>query len=66
VNVRDPDGRTPLMLAVLSGKVGAVKALLAHHANPNIADAKGMTPLRAALTNRQSRIFDLLSRAGAH
>jgi ankyrin repeat protein len=66
VNVRDPEGRTALMLAVVNGKAGAVKVLLAHHANPNIADAKGTTPLRAALTNRQAKIFDLLSRAGAH
>ena len=28
MNVRDPEGRTALMLAVQSGKVGAVKALL--------------------------------------
>jgi ankyrin repeat protein len=53
------------MLAAVNGQVGAVKALLAHHANPNIADASGATPLRAANSNGQSRIVVILRQAGA-
>jgi ankyrin repeat protein len=54
------------MLAAVSGQANAVKALLGHHANPNIADAQGTTPLRAANANRQSRIVVILWQAGAH
>ncbi len=65
VNARDSQGRTALMLAAAIGQVSAVKALLAHHANPNIADANGVTPLRAANSNGQSRIVVILRQAGA-
>ena len=65
VNARDSQGRTALMLAAAIGQVNAVKELLAHHANPNIANANGVTPLRAAITNGQSRIVVILRQAGA-
>jgi ankyrin repeat protein len=53
------------MLAAVNGQVNAVKALLAHHANPNIPDASGTTPLSAANFSRQSRIVIILRHAGA-
>jgi ankyrin repeat protein len=49
----------------MNGNVDAVKVLLAHHANPNIADSGGETPLRAANSNGQSRIVVILRQAGA-
>jgi len=53
------------MLAATNGRVDVVKTLLAHHANPNIADSVGVTPLRAANASGESRIVVILRQAGA-
>jgi ankyrin repeat protein len=49
VNTVDKLGRTPLHVAVLASREGAVKALLKHKANPSTQDLSGMTPLHAAI-----------------
>lgn len=66
VNARDDAGRTALMLATLHGRTEAVEFLLAHGANPNTADAEGVTPLNAAMAGNHPAIVRLLERAGAH
>jgi ankyrin repeat protein len=53
------------MLATLHGRTEAVRALLAHGADPNAADARGMTPLQAAFAGHQSDIAVKLGLAGA-
>jgi hypothetical protein len=65
VDARDEDGRTALMLATLHGRAHAVNVLLAHGADPNVADARGTTPLQAALAGHQTAIAAALQLAGA-
>lgn len=65
VNSRDPGGRTALMLAIVHGQSGAVKALLSHGADPNIPDGQNQTPLHAANAGGQWLIVGFLKRAGA-
>lgn len=62
---RDASGRTALMLATMHGQSGAVDVLLASGADPNAADAHGVTPLRAAVAGDQPAIAAALRRAGA-
>jgi hypothetical protein len=66
LNVRDSDGRTALMLAVLQNRLDAVEDLLRRHADPNEADNAGVTPLQAAVANNESEIASVLRQAGAH
>jgi hypothetical protein len=65
IEERDSDGRTPLMLAAEHGQFEVVKALLAHGANPNAPDARGLTPLQAAVAGNHSAIAAALRKAGA-
>ena len=65
IDARDDSGRTALMLATLSGQARAVDLLLAHGADPNAADAQGVTPLQAAIAGDQPAIAAALRRAGA-
>jgi len=65
IDARDDGGRTALMLATLHGQNRAVDVLLAHGADPNVADASGTTPLQAALAGGQPAIASALKRAGA-
>ena len=65
IDARDESGRTALMLATLSGQVRAVDLLLAHGADPNAADAQGVTPLQAAIAGDRPAIAAALRRAGA-
>ncbi len=48
VNLPDPDGTTPLILAIVNARFDTAVALLEKGANPNAADNMGMTPLYAA------------------
>jgi hypothetical protein len=66
VNMRDSEGRTPLMLAVLQNRLDAVEDLLHRHADPNVADGAGVTPLQAALAHNETEIAAALRHAGAH
>ena len=65
IDARDESGRTALMLATLSGQARAVDMLLAHGADPNAADAQGVTPLQAAIAGDRPAIAAALRRAGA-
>ncbi len=65
VDTRDADGRTPLMVAVLQGRLDAVLVLLRQGADPNATDLAGATPLQAARAKNQPEIADALLRAGA-
>jgi hypothetical protein len=65
VDARDANGRTALMWATLRGRAQAVDRLLSAGADPNAADARGTTPLQAALAGDQSAIAEALRRAGA-
>jgi ankyrin repeat protein len=66
INSRDDDGRTALLRAALLGQTKAVKMLLAHGADPNLADTNGVTPLQAAMDGGHSTIIAALKHAGAH
>jgi hypothetical protein len=48
VNSRDGAGRTALLVATLGGHADMVELLLKSGADPNLADARGVTPLHAA------------------
>ncbi|MDB6084531.1 MAG: ankyrin repeat protein [Gammaproteobacteria bacterium] len=66
VNALDAHGQTALILAIQNNHVAIVRALLAHGANPNTADSRGFTPLRAARTRANFAILDALERNGRH
>jgi ankyrin repeat protein len=65
VNSRNSQGRTALMLAVRFGHAKVVRELLAHGADPNVADGHGNTPLRAATAAGNFPIVTALKHAGA-
>jgi hypothetical protein len=65
IDARDESGRTALMMATLHGQARAVDVLLAHGADPNAADAQGITPLQAAIAGDRPAIAAALRRAGA-
>jgi Ankyrin repeats (many copies) len=65
INARDSAGCTALMLATLHGQQDAVVALLGFGADPNIADARGITPLKAARSGAREAIAQTLQRYGA-
>jgi uncharacterized protein len=65
LDIRDTDGRTALMLAVLQGRLDAVMDLLRRGADPNAADNSGVTPLQAARAKNRPEIADALVHAGA-
>jgi ankyrin repeat protein len=52
LNVADPDGTTPLVMAIINRHNDIAKFLIEHGANPNIADSTGMTALYAAVDLR--------------
>ena len=59
---------SPLMDAVERGKPGAVKALLANGADPNLANENGLSPLYLSLPYmyRNTRVVKMLLDAGAN
>jgi hypothetical protein len=65
LDARDDHGRTPLMLAVMQGRLDVVRLLLNRGADPTIADGAGRTPLQQAKQQNLREIAALLERAGA-
>ena len=65
VNVRDPDGRTPLTEAVWNNNGELVRLLIDRGANVNTRKNDGATPLSIARGKGSSEIIELLKKAGA-
>ena len=65
VNVKDPDGRTPLTEAIWNNHVDTVKLLLDKGADPNAKKKDGATPLSLASGKGYKEIAQLLRKAGA-
>jgi RNA polymerase sigma factor (sigma-70 family) len=66
VNALDANGQTALILAIQHNHTDIVRVLLAHGANPNMADSRGFTPLRAARSRGNLAILAALERNGRH
>jgi ankyrin repeat protein len=64
-NALAPNGYTPLMLAIRNGHEAAARRLLEHDADTNIAGPHGETALAIAKQRGESKLADLLRRAGA-
>ena len=64
VNALNLNGQTALILAIQNNHLALVRALLAHGANPNTADSRGFTPLRAARMRANFAILTALERNG--
>jgi hypothetical protein len=64
-NVRDANGQTPLMAAVVLGDQALVELLLASNADPNLGDVTGRTPLLLAKALAFDGMVDRLRAAGA-
>lgn len=61
IDARDYRGRTGLSCAVCAGAVKEVRVLISRHANPEIADDDGMTPLMEAAYRCNLDIVALLA-----
>jgi ankyrin repeat protein len=70
VNVRDPEGRTPLTEAVWNNNPELVELLLERGANANTQKNDGATPLSIAQGRAYGKprqeIVEMLKKAGAH
>jgi hypothetical protein len=65
LNARDANGRTAILLATMTGAAPAVEFLLAHGADPSIADGSGKSPLQVAIADQRADIAAALRLAGA-
>lgn len=59
-DIRDVDGRTPLMLAALEGDIATMEALMKRDAHINLKDHSGMTALMWAASDGQTEAVKLL------
>jgi hypothetical protein len=66
VNALDPKGRRALIVAIEHSQVNVVKELLAHGANPKLADAHGKTPQSTAYARGNFEIMKALERSEKH
>ncbi|MBU1109115.1 MAG: ankyrin repeat domain-containing protein [Candidatus Riflebacteria bacterium] len=67
VNFCDPEGKTPLWIAVESGDEKMVQLLLDHGGDPKIShDERGRTPLHCAVANKNVNIVRQLIGKGAN
>lgn len=65
VNRKGNDGKTPLMVAVVSGQPAVAKYLLSHGADFRVRDRFGMTALQYVTWNLDGEDYEVLNRAGA-
>lgn len=65
VNMRDSDGRTPLIEAVWYNHADTVKLLLDNGADPNARKNDGVNPLGVAVGKGYKDIAEMLRKAGA-
>lgn len=66
INEADAHNQTALCWAAIRGDIENIKILLRHGANPNIAPAKGDSPLQSAARAKSRDCVQLLLDAGAH
>ena len=67
IEARDNDGKTALLVAVLSGSKVAVETFLEHGARVDVADKLGATALHLAVIDRlNSELLEPLIQAGAN
>ncbi|HEX4047455.1 MAG TPA: ankyrin repeat domain-containing protein [Elusimicrobiota bacterium] len=64
-NLRSPEGTTPLLVAVINGRLSTVKLLLSRGAAPNAPNAKGATPLAYAVEKHLPEVAEALIAGGA-
>jgi ankyrin repeat protein len=64
VNWQDEKQDSAFLVAGARGRVEGVRLLLAHKANPNIADRDGVTPLAHARRRGYDRMARLIAGAG--
>ncbi len=64
LNVADAEGRTPIILATISGQLGIVEVLLEGKARLELKDSFGNTALHWAGTSGDVEICELLIQAG--
>ena len=55
--LQDPDGTPALTIAIVNGHHDVARLLLERGANPNVADAAGMTPLYAAVELHTAEMY---------
>jgi cytohesin len=60
-NTRDRHGNTPLHIAAVNRRANIARILLAHGADPFIAQPSGWTPLDVALAKRCAELVDILT-----
>lgn len=65
VNMKDPEGRTPLIEAVWYNHADTVALLLEKGADPNAKKNDGVTPLAVAMARGYKDIAEMLRKAGA-
>lgn len=66
VNWKNDEGKTPLMLATLYGKIEIVRLLIKAGANVNAKNKDGSTALKWTVSNNYNEIAKLLIAAGAN
>lgn len=64
VNIRNRDGETALMLAIMNGYDAVVEHLMAHDASLEVCDNYGNTPIFYACTYGREQSVEMLMRQG--
>lgn len=62
VNVRDQQGKTPLLKAIYAGQIEVVSILLSYGANVNDTDKEGSTALIVACENNYPVITEMITK----
>lgn len=63
--LKDKEGRTPLMVAVYTGNIDDVQILLKAGVNIEAKDSNGLTPLLVATYKGNAKVLGALIKAGA-